>query len=541
MILTFCHGQSQEHLNSNMSFHNSKKMNIKAKTACQCLLAMCLLLISRHGVAQDSSHYRFTELFGQQYDFFSASTLVHPLLPVDEYAIISASYRQEQGKYIARQNSPAEEFITFKTKGTRQLRGFKVSGMFAYAHIGRDSVGYILGNYGVTSPYYFYSQAKGNWEVSKYDLNGMVSRSFADDRLSVSIGGAFNAGNAWRSNDPRMEEFMHNLEGSLALHYRLAAAHTLGIQGTFGSLALENSNEYRNKDYQSNLENLAYINYINYGYGLNTMQTTGRQINHFREGFSLGGVYQARLSSGSLTLTGETGSRNSRLLRKASEAASANYRYGDFEEQIHKADLMWMSRETASGRWAVKAHYLDHIGKDNNTILHGNNYVYYHNELAVKPVYAFVKNGRTHSEVSLTGGRERLYQADGNTDHVADYIRSHAGITGALYLPAGKTGLVKVLAEATKSWSDRAQLTVPASQENDFTRGVAYFDYYYQAAGVNSIKAEILYNLPVKNTDFFIKADYTLQQAKLPAVKHAATELPGSKREIFCLSLGFTL
>lgn len=516
---------------------------IKNKSMLKNIILIILLLpVAQSLQAQDSTVCKFSDLFQLQYDFFSENVITHPLLQKKEYALVSAAYNVSKGDFIARQGAPKEKEVTFLTKGTRQLKSFKVSGIFSYTHSIRDSVGYTLGNHEQAAPFYFYAAAKGNWEVSKYRLKGIISKSFNDDKFTVSAGGSFVAGNAWRSNDPRMEDFSHDLGGKLAFHYKLNSKHAIGVSGGINSLAQENSNEYRNRDYQDNLQNMPYINLVNYGYGLNTIQNTNRQINSYGDGLNVGALYNGDFDQGTLTITGSLERIKSRFLRKSSEAATANYAYGKFDEQIKRADLLWINAPAGSGRWSLKATFNEHYGTDLNTILNGNNFVYFTNEFSVRPVYGILKDTQLKAEFSLYGNRSRWYKADGTTDHKADYKNTDIGVSGAWYSYAKTKGnYFKLHASVTSRINNDAEVHVPKTQENSFSREVVYYDYYFMGANATTFRIGALYNFSIKSNLFFVKADYQHQKAVLQDVSLVPAEFPGTKRENICLSLGFTL
>lgn len=520
------------HLTKNQSMRNYKNI----------ILIILLFPIMKNMQAQDTTVCTFSDLFQQQYNFLSENVITHPLLQKKEYALISADYNVNQGDFIAKQGSPKEKDVTFLTKGTRQLNTFKVSGMFSYTHTTKDSVGYTLGNHEQAAPFYFFAGAKGNWEVSNYRMKGIVSKTFNDEKFTVSAGGSFDAGNAWRSNDPRMEDFSHDLGGKLALHYKFYSKHVLGISGGFNSKAQENSNEYRNKDYQDNLQNLPYINFVNYGYGLNTIQNTNRQMNSYADGINIGALYNGVFDQGTFTLSGGLERIKSKFLRKSSEASSANYAYGKFDEQIKHAELLWINTPTGNSHWSLKADFLEHYGTDFNTILNGNNFVFFRNEFSIRPVYGILNKRQLKYEISLYGRRSRLYKADGNTDHKSDYKNTDLGISTAWYTYSKKgRNYLKIHASMIARINNKAGVQVPKTQENIFSREVVYYDYYFMGAKSTTSKIGALYNFSIKNNLFFVKADYQFQKAILPDLSLITNVLPGSKRENISLSFGFTL
>lgn len=500
-----------------------------------------LLLSGKLLKAQDISQ-KFSDLFRSHYDYYSENVLTHPFLKVENYALISASYTLRGDGFNARQDGDKEKNVRFFTEGTRHLGKFKVSGVFSYAHTLRDSVAYSLGDHDGASPFYFFAGAKGNWEISKYNLNGIVTRSLINNKLLISGGGKFMAGNSWRSNDPRMENFSHDLSASLAGHYKMMDKHTIGISATLGGISRENSNEYRNKDYQDNLQNMKYINFINYGYGLNVIQNTGREIFTYTDKYAFGGIYNGEFDFGSVTLSGEIENQYSKYVRKPSESASANYVYGKFDEQIRSLSLFWRAVPGEKIQWNTLLKFVQDYGTDFNRILGGHNYTYYHKTLSLKPVAGFMKNGQIRSELSLILSSDRLFRSDGTTSHKADYQNTTAGLRGSWYSTESAHGsFLKISAAFAHRFNNKAIARAPKSQENTFTRDVMYYDYFYNGASTNTLNLNALYNFRIRNTGFFLGINYEFLKAKLPNAGFTINEKPGTSRNIMQLNAGFTL
>lgn len=507
------------------------------------LLILTLLTLSGSGLkAQDAVTQKFSDLFRSHYDYYTGNVLTHPFLKVDDYALISAKYTIRSAGYNARQDGDKEKNVHFFTEGTRQVGKFKVSGVFSYSHTLRDSVAFSLGDHDLASPFYFFAGAKGNWEISKYNLNGIATRSLLNDKLILTGGGKFVAGNSWRSNDPRMENFSHDLSASLAAHYKIMDKHTIGIAGTLGGISRENSNEYRNKDYQDNLQNMKYINFINYGYGLNVIQNTSREIFTYTDRYAFGGIYNGSFDFGSITLAGNIENQYSSYVRKPGESASANYVYGKFDEQIRSVSLFWTATPKEKIHWNTLVSFVEDYGTDFNRVLGGHNYTYYKKNISLKPVAGFMKDGQIRSELSLNLSSDRLFRSDGTTSHKADYQNTTAGLGGSWFSKVSARGdFFKFSASYAHRFNNKTIARAPKSQENTFTREVMYYDYYFNGASTNTINLKALYNLRIKKTGFFIGINYEMLKAILPDSDFTITEMPGNSRNILQLNAGFTL
>ncbi len=144
-----------------------------------------------------------------------------------------------------RRRNSNERFF-FYTEGAGRLKKFLVSGNFGWYNTQLDSQAYALRNdYKDPNPFYFYAAKPGNWQTIRYKLQGIVSVPVLN-KLTIGAGGTYNSANHWRSNDPRPEEFIYNLQASLLAHYRILPRHVIGISGSYIRKSSDISWEYRN-------------------------------------------------------------------------------------------------------------------------------------------------------------------------------------------------------------------------------------------------------------------------------------------------------
>ena len=506
-------------------------------------LSIALLLngFAAAAQAQDSARYKLSEHFRQDYDFYLRRVITQSLLPLEQYALTEGSYQKTKGGFRARHEAPSLETTTFYTEGSRRVKKYRVSGSFSYTHTLKDSVAYLLRDEMQAAPYYFFAAAKGNWEVSRYQLQGIVSRPLGN-RLSGTLGAAYKAGNAWRSSDPRTEEFNHRVSIEGALHWKLHARHTLGASAGYSVAAEENSNNYQNKDRQDNMEDTYYLNYMQYGFGYIEPMNTSRRVDAQSKGKTLQGVYRGDFTAGTLALTGSYTDQHSSFFRNSTSTSTSAKDYGQFDETIWTGELLWKSLRKGAYGWSLLASYKDHLGRDFNLTLNGNNYVYYQSQWAVRPVIGLWRKDRLQYELALNGALVREYRADGVANHTFDYKNGVAGATLAGYF-SGKNPKNFLRLAAGGQWSKnlRDEMHVAASQESDFSKEVAYYNYYYYGANVRSLSFEALYNFSVRNIAFFVKSGVQHQKASLPAYSLPAATQPGTERWRAVFALGFTL
>jgi len=488
--------------------------------------------------AQDSSN-TLSQQFEQQYNFFSKDVLSQPLFKLKNYAIVEAGYNSKGGKYILSQDAEKQHDIFFSTQGTKQLKGFLLSGAFAYARTLKDSVGYTMRNdlYSA-APYYYYAAKKGNWEVSTYDLQGIVSRNL-NKKITVGLGAAYQSSIAWRGNDPRSEYFMFNMAVDGTVQYKIAKNHTVGITGGAVFKSNETNIEYRNKDYGTSLMYPEYVTHLQFGYGFDDYRQNA-WLKTGSNGWKAGLLYNGHLSLGTVTAKANYTRLSSKFTGPSSVYEPEGV-YGWFHENIWTGNLWWQ-KETVKGIFSFQANYLNHKGKDQNVFLNASNYVYSYEQVKLKPVFGRYKNQQLVHELGADISLTNSLKVDGNADQRAAYQYLNTGIFGAYYFPVNNhknTFKALVGIDVQTPLSSTAHQSV---QLHEFAQAVIYRDYYFYSAFNYSGKVELLYSFKLKETACFVKLNGQYQQANIKAdATLPALNKPGNSRWNYLLSVGVTL
>lgn len=502
------------------------------------LLATVLWMTSITAQDTVSAQPVFSGRFRQQYRFFAGDIATQPLTGLSNYMQLSAAYRQSGGGYRQAQDAPRQKDISFFTEGMRLLGKYRVSGSFAYTHTLQDSVGYTL-RYGLDNPqpYYFFAYKKGNWQVGQYRLQGAVSRTFLHDRLSAGLGVKYNTINAWRSNDPRPEQFSYHLHTEAVLLYHVLPRHAIGVSGGLVRTNTETFIEYRNKDYQLGLAYPEYTTRIQYGYGFED-RISGSPLKSNTTGYSWKGVYKGSFAIGDVALKGGYTSLESGIEGPAS-ALLPNGKYGSFYEDRWNASLYW-SCQAGKNRISLVGEYTNHLGRDFNNFLQANNYVYSFEQLQVQPLFTHSQEDRTRYELELDLRLSDLFRADGNAATLADYqqVQVGAGAAWYAYFPGGQ--LLKTKLSAAFKQAIDPLYTEPV-QQSVFISSVIAHDYYYFAADTWRIDLDLLYSLPVKKRNAFIRLQGGYEKATIPPATIQAAAMPGDQRWYWQAGIGVSL
>lgn len=480
----------------------------------------------------------FGEQFQQRYHFLAGDIVTQSLAGIPSYANLEAGYRSTGGGYRQAQAAPRSKEISFFTEGMRKAGKYLVSGSFSYTHTLQDSVGYTL-RYGLNDPqpYYLFAYKRGNWQVGQYRLNGSASRSFLQDRLTAGLAVDYNSINGWRSNDPRPEQFSFNLDVNGALLYRILPGHTIGLSGNVIRRSAETAVQYRNEDYQLSLAYPDYVNRIQYGYGFED-RSSGSALKSSGPGYGWKAVYSGSFSFGDIIVKGGYKNLDADIEGEKS-VFHPDGKYGAFYEDIWNASLYW-TRTGKKNRFSVLAEYVNHLGRDFNHFLKAENYVYSLEQLLIQPLFARVKNDVIQYELGIDLRLRDLFRADGNTGTLADYQQAEAAVTAAYYSRFPNKALLKTKITAGYKQAIDPLFNKPV-QESVFISSVIYHDYYFFNADAWHIDLDLLYSIPVKKINAYIRMQAGYEGATIPVSDIPATAMPGNKRWYWQTGLGVSL
>ncbi len=510
------------------------------KTRVKVLATACLLL--RLGAAgQDTAAIHSAEQFNLHYGFLAPNVISQPFLDIKNYSLLEGGYRVTGGGYRLAQDADRRNDIFFATQGTRQVKKFLASGRFAYERALHDSIGYTL-RYDLNgaAPYYFYSVKKGHWESGRYDLQGIVSRKWLQERLTAGAGISYNAVNAWRSDDPRPEYFDHSMDIGLTVHYRVLPKHTIGLAGSYYKRNTETSVEYRNSNFSTGPEQYPqYITYIQIGYGKQKNQSTRRILRSRTGGWQGSAIYKGDFSFGEVVLTGSLRQQDSRYYLPGTSTGEVPLTYGYFYEEIAAAGLLWKYRRGAHAI-SLAAQYINHSGEDLNTELSSNNYLYAFEQVSIQPLYSHFRGGRLQYEAGIEAAVSDLFRADGAANVFTDYQVARAMLKGAYYWYPGKDRLLRAGLSGGMQLPISSDVRTP-NQVSDFIRGAVFADAYYYRARSYTIQADMMFVFPVKTLKGFVRGKGARQQAGLQPSDIPADVLPGKERWWWQASIGVIL
>ncbi|MGN6418214.1 MAG: DUF6850 family outer membrane beta-barrel protein [Pseudobacter sp.] len=508
------------------------------------IISLFILLLPGIGLAQqDSALQPHTESFQLQYNRYARDVISQPLLKHRNYGSVQLGYRSEEGGYMEAQAPQKQNELFFYTEGSKQIRKILVSGSFGWYNNQTDSQAFTLRqNFKDPVPYYYYAAQPGNWQTIRYKLQGIASAPILNDKLTIGAGGTYNSFNAWRSNDPRPEEFNYELSGQALLHYKILPKHTLGIAGGYTRKNYDNTWEYRN-DNNSTRPLLAV--YIQNGYG-NVEPMKGMLsgfISTNTNGYTAEGLYEGIFSIGTITATGKYQKNKTEVFRKPMARDELKQVFGTYKDDSYTLNVNW-HKKTVRNLYNISFDYFDELGKDQNERLAANNYIYAMQQASIAGLWSRLNNDRKMKyEIGVAAKLEDQLKMDGSVGQKAEYQSVNACVSGAyyFYFPASKSSLKTGLRAGFRQPLHAEAVSV--SQIFLFSQGVVYRDYYYFNASSVNMGATLNYQFPVKKLKAFITAAGNYVNASIPASVAGLIpySYPGNNRMQWQCSIGLNL
>ena len=508
------------------------------------IVYLILLLPGIVWAQQDSSSLPISESFQLQYHRYANEAITQPLLKLRNYNRVEAGYSSEQGKYMQAQAPQKQNIISFFTEGSRQLKKVLVTGSFGWYNTKTDSQAFTMRqNYQDPQPYYFYAVQPGNWQTIRYKLEGMASFPILNNRIVLGAKAAYNTLNAWRSNDPRPEEFQNEMKGNLVAHLKINSRHTLGISGGFVSNKYDNNWEYR--DDNNRLKPLMSV-YIHHGYGSvdnSFTQSVAGSISSRANGYSVAALYEGVLPIGIVTVTGKYELLSTEIFERNAGAGQSDKIYGQFDNDVYSINLNW-NKSAGKNQFNVSFDFRDELGKDFNNELAANNYVYAFQQTKLEALFSRMNGkGGMKYEIGASTQLEDRLRKDGSVGQKAAYQHFETALNGALYwnIP-GNNSILKTGIRIAYSEPIHAE-AVAVKQQFLFSEGVVYGDYYYFNAQTTSVNGQLAYQFSIKQFNPFIKLSGNYINANIPAPIDGLIpySYPGKDRMFWQCSIGVNL
>ncbi|WP_343307489.1 DUF6850 family outer membrane beta-barrel protein [Chitinophaga niabensis] len=507
------------------------------------VLILCLSLLSATAFAQTAKVADSIYFFKQSrqditYRFRNASQLVADTF-LQKTGRLDVSYSQTQGGFHLSQEPYKTQIAELYTEGIATLGRIKVSGQFRFNKVWEDSLANNLsGEVNPISPYFYFATKAGRYERQNYNGIATVAYALLKDQLYLS--GGFEYDHHWTTGsvDPRAEvqRFKLLVKPGITYKYR---KHVIGAEGIIGYGNESSSIIYKNMNFGLSLLYPDRIYYLNHAYGYIGMKDEAiyQRLRNYKGGslsyYTTVGNWRVRA-----LLSYEIEKERNTRERRAKSRLDI---YSRWDIDTWSGELQ-LQRNTARSNQQFNVFARIRDGKDFDSVFAANNYQYQQQQAGFSYLHQSVKRAHFQPEWGVHANFDRSSRIDVVQAHTAEYTQVNAGLTANGYwnfkngdrFSAGITPSLRIPLEST--------ITVPPTQENIFTRAIAYPDYYYwssTAFRINTsfryISSKTLKEMPV---GFFVNVGYT-QRLNEDAAQYPAMTKPDKMQ--WTTNLGFTL
>lgn len=474
-------------------------------------ILICLTLFGLFACGQQyaGSDSLFNNLKEQQrLDFlFRSVALMHDSVG-QNFGVATLSFQTDERNFRTSQVAQSRSDAALETRGISYLgKKTVVSGMFSYQKSWEDSLSYFLaGLEDNRMPSYYFVEKAGQFERQTYRANAHVGYQFSNN---WHLDGELDYTHHWatRSVDPRMDLY------SMTWLFKPSVSYTVGnhffaIQPIYGQGRGQTDLSYKNSSNPEGTENAMYHYISSYGYG--TMQrldtATLRQYDRYA-GLNL----QGKLQHGAYELLWEVG-----YLKRANEsthdvANMDNYFVAQsFVLETFHIDLL-ASQRGLNGA-SLRLFFVKDKGVDADRY-RGQNYFL----SQWKSGLTILKNVQQQSHWPMEFGLDLQANYDERDDAASSHYAERQWVE--LATPMAFTHVwnnqerLRWQIQPSLRIPLKNELTVPATQMNSFSKGIAYPEFYYydvKSVAVQSRLTFITGKLRVKSPiSFFLEASLT--------------------------------
>jgi hypothetical protein len=426
-----------------------------------------------------------------------------------------------QGSFRRSQEAYKQKVAGFHTDGIKNIGRFTLAGQFDFEKTWEDSAAWWNdGEYNEAQPYYFFAGKAGAYEKQLYNLSATITYNLWKNKLYIGTGGEYRYHWTTRSVDPRPEvkAFATTLRPEITWRHK---QQLIGAGFVWGRGSDEINISYKNRNYSGNQTFIERNNFMSLGFGyIGKMKYNLARYNETSGFFA---HYANRFKNWELQAGGgyELWQQDITL-----DAASTRGKYDLYallqKEKTHGSLLLNRTGPKSRQQWEINfttQSVLNWASEFNAT-----SYQYTANEVSITYRQIWAKSAGIDIEIGAGGHFKDQFREDVVAAHVHQFRVVTPHVFAAIYRRApGKSPLSFSIMPFYRHTLNN-EISVPATQENYFTRGVVYTDYLYWQK--NSLGFSTQFNYMQKEKPKRYRVGGTVRVKWQQATSAAHTELP---------------
>lgn len=461
-------------------------------------------------------------------------------LPGDAYGYAGLQYNHGSGNLRRAQEAYKSSTVAFYTQGFNTIGRFKIGAAFLFDKVWEDSLANSLkGPYEDIRPFYYFAGKNGKYERQNYKINALLNYELLKEKLYLSVGADYQTHWTTRSVDPRPDVKYFRLLIDPGVNYR-TKNQLVSASLIWGYGNEENSISYKNRNYEFSTTFPDRISYVNQGYGYIVLKDTST-LRRYDDYIGWKIAYHAQLNNW-----------NVQALLKQTTAKEDNTHDTKYRTNYHlRSTFEWsdydlqllFSERHAHRHQQVSISARLQQGDDWNRAFNAHNYSTTNTYVDFSYHYQFNNHRPWQPEMGLRVIYQQSSKEDAAAAHYLEQQYIQPGVRLASYYHSQRNGdRLSVMFEPSFRIPINVELAVPATQENVFSQGVVYPDFYYFSskswhldASCHYFSSRLLNRYPL---GFSVNAIYAKQIDTSTEVFNAAF-IPDGQR--FLLNVGIHL
>jgi len=408
---------------------------------------------------------------------------------IEKVAYFGINYNYQNGHFRQAQQAEKTTIAALKSEGISTIDRFKLYGYFSFSRTWQDSLAFSQkGIEDAFTPYYFISGKAGHFERQQYLGGGLISYNLLKDKLYIGTGIDYSYNSSARSVDPRSLTTTYKIIFSPEISLKLKEHHVgIGFIAGYGDEKVDVG--YKNDDFSGSQLYPERISYLNYGYGYLENSTTDFIRRNTFTGLKLN--YAGNFSSWNLS-----GKLNYLISKEdnqfVKERSINDETFGTFQLEVYQGSLI-LNKKVVEVNHQIAFHATQTNGDDNLARLKARNYTLTSTDLNL--TYSHFKSKINNSNYLwyIKAIYKDFYQKDAAANHTLQYSYLNPQIGTIIYWKNLKNDLISTGVSLGSRLPIAAEVSVPATQVNSFTRGVAYPDYLYWNSKAGELQLRINY------------------------------------------------
>lgn len=392
----------------------------------------------------------------------------------ENFNVLEAVGKWHKGEWIAAQDASKIRALDLGTEGKTTWNGFALWGRFQYSRQMEDSTRLRhQTRINEDAPFYFGSLRKNYYERDIYTLGASIQRSFAGERLPVTLGLDYRIGNHFSNNDPRgrVQDFQFDTYLAVGYSHEKWNGHLKGLYG-YGREAV--SIGFKNDKYIQNTVDSLYVNWLMNGYGNAFQQIRDMFYTNNMQRYGVGVHLNKEINSDNTVFVNATYKKDRQFFRQDRVTPLTYESLSDYDRNTLSLDVLWKTKRNAYSNSLYSLSFEMLQGQDFNHSILKNNYVYYQQSAQARAIWRLREFQFAASLNYVTSSTE-----DGLTGNLLEYTHLSPDLAAGMALSLSPQYVLYPSVHIGYNAVLNDKLILPETNSGIFAKTKIYHDYLY--------------------------------------------------------------